>query len=99
MVLRGDGVDEDVDRDCPLPMRGAFVMTMAMISPSGRDVSMAEQLCESPRLVPPRFCLMAAEFRPRRWLMIFSHRKSPYSKTSPMSSGTNVTTHKSYSCS
>ena len=55
----------------PLPMRGALVMTMAMISPSGREVSLAEQLRQSPRLVPPRFRLVAAEFRPRRWLMIF----------------------------
>ena len=28
--------------------------TMAMISPSRREVSLAEQLCRSPRLVPPR---------------------------------------------
>ena len=52
-------------------MRGALVMTMAMISPSRREVSPAEQLRQSPRLVPPRFRLVAAEFRPRRWLMIF----------------------------
>ena len=52
-------------------MRGALVMTMAMISPSGREVSLAEQLHESPRLVRPRFRLVVAEFRPRRWLMIF----------------------------
>ena len=52
--LRGDGAGEDVDGDCPLPMRGALVMTMAMISPSRRDVSLGEQLCRSPRLVPPR---------------------------------------------
>ena len=38
----------------PLPMRGLMVMTMAMISPSQRDVSPADQLCRSPRLVPPR---------------------------------------------
>ena len=54
----------------PLPMRGSLVMTMAMISPSRRDVSLAEQLCRSPRLDPPRFRLVAAEFRPRRWLII-----------------------------
>ena len=77
--MRGDDADEDVDGDCPLPMRGALVMTMAMIPPSQREVSPAEQLRESPRLVPPRFRLVAAEFRPRRLLMIFSHRKSPYS--------------------
>ena len=29
-------------------------MTMALISPSGREVSPAEQLRQSPRLVPPR---------------------------------------------
>ena len=38
----------------PLPMRGSLVMTMAMISPSRREVSPTEQLCRSPRLVPPR---------------------------------------------
>ena len=55
----------------PLPMRGSLVMMMAMISPSGREVSPTEQLRQSPRLVPPRFRLVAAEFRPRRWLMAF----------------------------
>ena len=53
-------------------MRGSVVMTMEMISPSRRDVSPAEQLRESPRLILPRFRLVAAEFRPRRWLVIFS---------------------------
>ena len=48
----------------PLPMRGSFVMTMVMISP-------AEQLRRSPRLVSPRFRLVEAEFRPRKWLIIF----------------------------
>ena len=38
----------------PLSMRGSLVMTMASISPSGREVSPAEQLRRSPRLVPPR---------------------------------------------
>ena len=38
----------------PLPMRGALVMMMAMISPSRREVSPAKQLRQSPRLVPPR---------------------------------------------
>ena len=51
-------------------MRGALVMTMAMISPSRREVSPAEQLRQSPRLVPPRFRLVAVEFRPRKWLLI-----------------------------
>ena len=55
----------------PLPMRGSFVMTMVMISRSRREVSPAEQLCRSPRLVPPRFRLVAAESRPERLLIIF----------------------------
>ena len=55
----------------PLPMRGVLVMTMAKISPSRREVSPAEQLRQSPRLVPPRFRLVAAESRPESFLMIF----------------------------
>ena len=56
----------------PLPMRGSLVMTVVMISPSQRDVSPAEQLHRSPRLVPPRFRLVAAVFHPESLLMIFS---------------------------
>ena len=67
----------------PLLMRGSLVMTMTMISPSGREVSPAEQLRQSPRLVPPRFHLVAAEFRPRRWLVIFSRQKTSYSRRWP----------------
>ena len=59
----------------PLPMRGSLVMTMVMISPSRREVSLAEQLCRSPRLVPPRFRLVAAEFRPVSLILIFSSMK------------------------
>ena len=59
----------------PLPMRGSLVMTMAMISPSQREVSPAEQLYRSPRLVPPRFRLVAAVFHPESLLMIFSRVK------------------------
>ena len=59
----------------PLPMRGSLVMTMAMIYPSRREVSPAEQLRWSPRLVPPRFRLVAAEFLPESLLMIFSRVK------------------------
>ena len=59
----------------PLPMGGSLVMTMVMISPSGREVSPAEQLCRSSRLIPPRFRLVAVEFRPISLLMIFSRVK------------------------
>ena len=60
----------------PLPMRGALVMTMAMISPSEREVSPTEQLCRSPRLVPPRFRLVAAELHPVILLLNFSKVKA-----------------------
>ena len=55
----------------PLPMRGSMVMTMVIISPSRREVSLAEQLCRSPRLVPPRFRLVAVESHPERFSAIF----------------------------
>ena len=48
----------------PLSMGGSLVKTMVMISPSRREVSPAEQLRWSPRLVPPRFLLVAVEFIP-----------------------------------
>ena len=51
----------------PHPMRGSMVM----ISPSRGEVFSAEQLRRSPRLVPPRFRLVAAEFLPESLLMIF----------------------------
>ena len=55
----------------PLSLRGSLVMMMASISPSRREVSPAEQLRRSPRLVPPRFHLVAAEFHPKRLLLVF----------------------------
>ena len=59
-----------------LPKMGELlVMTTVTISPSRREVSPAEQLCRSPRLVPPRFRLVAAEFLPESLLMIFSRTK------------------------
>ena len=62
----------DID---PLPMRGSLMMTLVMISPSRREVSLAEQLRQSPRLIPPRFRLVAAEFRPVSLPTIFSRTK------------------------
>ena len=59
----------------PLSMRGSMVMTMAMISPSWRDVSLAEQLRQSPRLVLPRFRLETVALRPESFLLIFSRAK------------------------
>ena len=62
----------DID---PLPMRGSLVMMMVMISPSRRDVSSVEQLRQNPRLLPPRFRLMAAVLHPESFLPIFSRKK------------------------
>ena len=59
----------------PLPMRGSLVMTLVMISPSRREVSPAEQLHQSHRLIPPRFRLVAAEFCSIRLPTIFSRVK------------------------
>ena len=55
----------------PLPMRGSLVMTMAMISPSRRDVS--RQNSSAGAL--DWFRLVAAEFLPESLLMIFSRTK------------------------
>ena len=60
----------------PLLMRGSLVVTMVMISPSRREVSLAEQLCQSSRLVPPRFRLVAAKFLPVSLPLIFSRVKA-----------------------
>ena len=62
----------------PLLMRGSMVMTMVTISPSRRDVSPAEQLRQSPRLVPPRFRLVAVEFLPQSLLIIFFSDERPH---------------------
>ena len=59
----------------PLPMRGSLVMTLVMISPFRREVSLAKQLRQSPRLIPPRFRLMAVECRPISLPTIFSRGK------------------------
>ena len=60
----------------PLLMRRSLVITLVMISPSRREVSPAEQLCRSSRLVPPMFRLVAAEFRPVSLPTIFSRVKA-----------------------
>ena len=61
----------------PLPMRGALVTMMAMISPSRREVSPAEQLRQSPRLVPPRGGGVSSQ---KLAYEFFPHRKTPYSR-------------------
>ena len=59
----------------PLSMRGSLVMMMASICPSQREVSPAEQLRRSPRLVLPRFRLETAVLHPESFLLIFSMSK------------------------
>ena len=59
----------------PLPVRGSMVMTMVTISPSRRDVSLAEQLRRSPRLVLPKYRLETAALRPESFFLIFSKAK------------------------
>ena len=56
----------------PLPMRGSLVMTMVMISPSPREVSPTEQLCQSSRLFPPH----GGGVSSRKFPTIFSKVKS-----------------------
>ena len=67
--MRGDGAGEDVDGDLPPPDE------RIVGDDDGDEVSPAEQLRRSPRLVLPRFRLVAAEFRPVSFLMIFSRVK------------------------
>ena len=59
----------------PLSTRRSMVMMMAVISPSWRDISPAEQLRWSPRLVLPRFRLETAALHPESFLLIFSMAK------------------------
>ena len=56
-------------------MRGSLVMTMIVISLSLREVSLAELLRRSPRLLLPRFRLETAALRPESSLLIFSRSK------------------------
>ena len=59
----------------PPSMRGSMVVTMAMIAPSGKDVSLAEQLRRSPRLVLPRFRFETVVLRPESFFSIFFQGK------------------------
>ena len=59
----------------PLSVRGSLVLTMLMISPSRREVSPAEQLRRSPRLVLPGFRLETAALHPEKLLPYFFQGK------------------------
>ena len=69
--MRGDGAGEDVDGDWPLPDERSIGDDDGDDFPLRREVSPAEQLRRSPRLVPPRFRLVVAESRPESSLKFF----------------------------
>ena len=52
-------------------MRGLLVMTMASISPSGREVPLAESLRRRAKVLLPKFRLETAALRPESPLLIF----------------------------
>jgi hypothetical protein len=56
-------------------MRGLLVMTMASISPSGREVPPAASLCRKAKVLLPKFRLETAGLRPESLLPIFSRSK------------------------
>ena len=64
----------------PLSMIGSMVMTIVMISPSWRDVSPAEQLRRSPRLVSPGSASWRRCFVPKASSSFFPGRKTSYSQ-------------------
>ena len=73
--LRGDGFVEDVD-EYWTPKDERFVGDDdGFDSPFGREVSPAEQLRRSPRLLLPRFRLETVALRLESFLMIFSRSK------------------------
>ena len=56
-------------------MRGLLVMMTTMISPSGREVPLAELLRRRAKVLLPKFCLKAAALRPESPVLIFSRSK------------------------
>ena len=52
-------------------MRGLLVMTMASISPFGREVPPAESLHRRAKVLLPRFCLEMVALRPESPPLIF----------------------------
>ena len=59
-----------------LPKMGELlVMKMTVISPSGREVPLAESLCQRAKVLLPKFRLEAAALRPESPPLIFSRSK------------------------
>ena len=62
-----------------LPKMGELLvmMTMMMISPSGREVPPAESLRRRAKVLLPKFCLETAVLHPESPPLIFSRSKRP----------------------
>ena len=73
--MRGDGAGEDVDGDWPPPDERSIGDDDGDDFPLPEGRVPGRTALRSPRLVPPRFRLVAAESRPERFLMIFSSTK------------------------
>ena len=69
--MRGDGAGEDVDGDLPPPNERIVGDDNGDDFPLPEGSAPVEQLRQSPRLVPPRFRLVAAESCPESLLTIF----------------------------
>ena len=52
-------------------MRGLLVMTMALISPFGREDPSTKSLRRREKVLLPKFCLETAALHPERPLLIF----------------------------
>ena len=73
--MRGDGVVEDVDGDCP-PQDGRVVGDDEDDdSPFGREVPLAELLRRRATVLLPKYRLETAALRPESPLLIFSRPK------------------------
>ena len=66
-----DGVVEDADGDCPPQDGELLVMMMTMISPSEREVPLAESLCRRAKVLLPKFHLETAALCPEGPPLIF----------------------------
>ena len=78
--MRGDGVVEDVDGDCPPQDERLLVMTMASISPSGREVPPAESLHRRAKVLLPKFRLEMAELHPKVLSLFFLGQNDLYTR-------------------
>ena len=74
-------------------MRGVLVMTMASISPSGREVPPAESLHRMAKVLLPKFRLETVAFRPKSPLLIFFSRSKDFKYQNMGTGGGLVSVH------